>query len=66
MLKLELVVNEEQWPTIVMTLTRESFNAGRVVVQERKQYDLAEVKAQEMVNNALSRLMQEIIGRRKR
>jgi hypothetical protein len=66
MLKLEFVAHDQQWPLITMTVTRESFNSGRVVVQEKKQYDLALVKAEEMFNNALRPLMQEIIARHKR
>jgi len=65
MLKLEFVAHDEQWPMVTMTLTRESFTQGRVTVQEKKQYDLALGKAEEMIGNALRPLIQEIISRHK-
>jgi hypothetical protein len=65
MLKLEFVVHDEQWPLITLTLTRESGQQGRVIQQEKKQYDLALVKAEEMLNNHVQRLVQEIIARHK-
>jgi hypothetical protein len=65
MLKLELVIHDQLWPTLVMTISRESFVNGKVVQQEKKSYDLAEVKAQEMLNNHLRVLTNEIIGRHK-
>lgn len=66
MLKLELVVHDEQWPLVTMTVTRESFTQGRVVQQEKKQYDLALGKAEEMVGNHLRPMMNEVIQRHKR
>jgi hypothetical protein len=65
-MKLEFVVNDTQWPMIALTVTRESWAGQRVVVQEKKQYDLAEVAAQGMLQNALRPLMQEIISRHKK
>lgn len=65
MLRLELTVHDELWPQITMTLTRESFQQGRVVQQEKKQYDLALGKAEEMVGNHLRSMIQEIVSRHK-
>lgn len=65
MLKLEFVVHDQLWPTLVMTVSRESFVHGKIVQQEKKQYDLAEVKAQEMLNNHLRVVVNEIIARHK-
>lgn len=65
MLKLEVVVHDQQWPMITITVTRESFTQGRVVQQDKKQYDLAYVKAEEMVHNNLQRLVSELISRHK-
>jgi len=65
MLKLEFVVHDQLWPQIVMTSTRESYQLGRVTVQEKKQYDLALGKAEEMIGNALRPMMNELIARHK-
>jgi hypothetical protein len=65
MLKLEFVVHDEMWPQLTMTVTRESFRTGRVVQQDKKQYDLALGKAEEMMNNNLRFVIQEIIARHK-
>lgn len=65
MLRLELTVHDELWPMVTMTLTRESFQQGRVVVQEKKMYDLALGKAEEMVGNQLRPMIQEIVSRHK-
>lgn len=65
MLKLELTVHDQLWPQVTMTITRESFRQGRVVQQEKKQYDLALGKAEEMVGNHLRPLIEELIARHK-
>jgi hypothetical protein len=65
MLKLEFVVHDQQWPQLTLTITRESFAQGRIVQQEKKQYDLALGKAEEMVQNHLRFVINEIIARHK-
>lgn len=65
MLKLEIVVHDQQWPQVVITTTRESYGQGRVVTQDKVQYDLAYGKAEGMVHNQLKPMVEEIINRRK-
>jgi hypothetical protein len=65
MLKLEFVIHDQLWPNVTMTISRESFVQGKIVQQEKKQYDLALGKAEEMVNNHLRVLVNEIIARHK-
>jgi hypothetical protein len=65
MLRIEFTIHDQLWPMITMTCIRESFINGKVVQQEKKQYDLAEVKAQEMLNNHLRVAVNEIIARHK-
>jgi hypothetical protein len=62
MLRLELIVHDQQWPRITLTLTRQS-QGGPVVQQEKIQYDLAQGKAEEMVGNHLRRLISELLNR---
>lgn len=66
MLKLEVVVHDQLWPMVTITVTRESFSQGRVVQQARQQYDLAYGKAEEMVHNALRPLVEELCKRHQR
>lgn len=63
MLRLEVVVHDQQWPLVTITVTRESFAQGRVVQQAKQQYDLSYGKAEEMVHNALRPLIEEICKR---
>lgn len=63
MLKMEVIVHDQQWPQITMTVSRESFTQGKVVQQEKKQYDLAYVKLEEMLHNHAQRLVQELLYR---
>lgn len=65
LLKLEFVVHDQQWPYLTMTVTRESWTQGRIVNQEKQQYDLALGKAEVMVANQLRPLIQEVITRHK-
>ena len=66
MLRMEVVVHDQLWPMVVITVTRESFSAGRVVTQSRQQYDLAYGKAEEMVHNALRPMIEELVKRHNR
>jgi hypothetical protein len=65
MLKLEFVVHDQLWPNLTLTVMRESFAQGKVAQTEKKQYDLALGKAEEMMNNHLRILVNEIIARHK-
>ena len=66
MLRMEVVVHDQSWPQITLTVTRESFKEGKVVVQDRKQYDLAYVKLEEMLHNQGRKMVEEIISRHQR
>ena len=65
MLRLEVVLHDELWPQLTITVTRESFTSGKSFTQAKQQYDLAYGKAEEMVHNALRPLVQELINRHK-
>jgi hypothetical protein len=66
MLKMEVTVHDEQWPLVTMTVIRESFRSGKVVLQEKKQYDLAYGKLEEMLHNQARPMVEEIVGRHQR
>jgi hypothetical protein len=66
MLKLEVVVHDQMWPTICITTSRESTRGGPAIQQHKVMYDLAYGKAEEMVHNALKPMVEELIGRHKR
>lgn len=66
MLKLEVIIHDQQWPLITITASRESFERGKVVLQEKKQYDLSYGKAEEMCHNLLKPMVQELIERHQR
>lgn len=61
MLKLEITVHDQMWPQLVITISRQSYRGATQVQQEKKQYDLAYVKAEEMVHNHLRPLVEELI-----
>lgn len=63
MLKLEVIIHDQQWPLITITASRESFERGKVVLQEKKQYDLAYGKAEEMCHNLLRPMVEELVKR---
>ena len=66
MLKMEVIVHDQQWPLITLTVTRESFRNGKVVLQDKKQYDLAYGKLEEMLHNQARPLVEEIVSRHQR
>ena len=63
MLKLELVVHDQVWPNLTITVSRESWTQGKVVQQAKVQYDLCYVKAEEMAHNALRPMIEELVKR---
>lgn len=65
MLKLEITIHDQLWPMVVITAQRESYANGRLVFQEKVQYDLAYGKAENMVHNQLKPMVEELINRRK-
>lgn len=66
MLKLEVNIHDQQWPLITITVTRESYTQGRVVVQAKQQYDLAYVKLEEMLHNQARPMVEELVKRHQR
>lgn len=66
MLKLEVVVHDQLFPQIVITVTRQSYGQGPIVQQARQQYDLSYGKAEEMVHNALKPMIEELISKHQR
>lgn len=62
MLKLEVTIHDQLYPQIVITVSRESWKQGKVVLQAKQQYDLAYGKAEEMVHNALRPMVDELIN----
>lgn len=66
MLTLTLTVHDQLWPRITITVARDSWKTGKVVQQEKQQYDLAYGKVEEMLHNHARLLVQEILDRHQR
>ena len=66
MLKLEVMIHDEMWPLVVMTVSRESFRTGKVVQQEKKPYDQVYIKLEEMLHNHARPMVQELLDRHQR
>jgi hypothetical protein len=66
MLKMEINIHDELWPQIVLTVTRESYRNGKIVQQEKKTYDLAYGKLEEMLHNHARPMVQELLDRHQR
>lgn len=64
-LKMDIIIHDQFWPQVSITVQRESMAAGRVVVQDKIQYDLAYGKAEVMIQNQLRIMIEEIVKRRK-
>jgi hypothetical protein len=65
MLSMTVTVHDQRWPLVTITVTRESWERGRVVQQQSIQYDISYGKAEEMVHNQLRPLVEEIVKRHK-
>ena len=66
MLRMEVTIHDQLWPQIVITVSRESFRQGKVVVQEKKMYDLTYVKLEEMLHNQARPMVEELISRHRK
>jgi hypothetical protein len=66
MLQMVVTVHDQQWPQITITITRDSYAHGKVAVQDKKQYDLAYVKLEEMLHNQARPMVQELLDRHQR
>jgi hypothetical protein len=66
MLKLEVVIHDQLWPNVVITVTRQTYGGGPAIQQDKQQYDLAFGKAEVMVANALRPMVEELVKRHQR
>lgn len=66
MLKLELIIHDQQWPLVTITVSRQSWERGPVTVQQKVQYDVAYGKVEEMLHNQARPMVEELVKRHKR
>jgi hypothetical protein len=66
MLQMTVTIHDQMWPQISITVSRDSWKNGRIVIQEKKTYDLAYGKLEEILHNQARPMMQELLDRHQR